>query len=347
MSLEVNIINLRMSHHAGPSGYDRIAQGLQANPIIPDMRNIPIRIASKLLSPLISGSGSLWYNRVSMCSEFYAANAWLRNNNQLFHFLYGENSYRYFGNIRSLWNRQNKLLCTFHTPIWRLREVVQCEKHYRYLDAVVIMSNSQRDYFVEQLDSDRVFFVPHGVDTDYFSPRQELRLSDPPGLRFVTVGYHLRDFEVLAKIASALERYHPTARIDLVARPDRVGLLEGRPNVRCLSGISDAELLELYQTSDVLLLPLVDATANNSLLEGMACGLPVVSTDLPGVRDYVSDGCSLLSPIKDADAHINAVLDICEGRVELSSMARASREKAEEFDWPRVSAMLEAVYLTL
>lgn len=43
----------------------------------------------------------------------------------------------------------------------------------------------------------------------------------------------------------------------------------------------------MYQESDLLVV-LLDSTANNSLLEAMACGMPMVTTDLQGVRDYVA-----------------------------------------------------------
>ena len=56
------------------------------------------------------------------------------------------------------------------------------------------------------------------------------------------------------------------------------------PNVRVLSGLSDLALAETFRQADVLFLPLQDATANNARLEGLASGLPVVTTDLPAVR---------------------------------------------------------------
>jgi glycosyltransferase involved in cell wall biosynthesis len=45
----------------------------------------------------------------------------------------------------------------------------------------------------------------------------------------------------------------------------------------------------LYNDSRLLFLPLIDATANNSLLEASACGVPVITSDLPAVREYTDD----------------------------------------------------------
>ena len=72
------------------------------------------------------------------------------------------------------------------------------------------------------------------------------------------------------------------------------------------AGLTDDELLALYQRSSLLLLPLLDATANNAILEAMACGLPIVTTDLPGLGTYVDPSFADLLTAGDVEA---AVID--------------------------------------
>jgi glycosyltransferase involved in cell wall biosynthesis len=48
-------------------------------------------------------------------------------------------------------------------------------------------------------------------------------------------------------------------------------------------------LLSLYNDSRLLFLPLIDATANNSLLEAAACGVPIITSNLPSVKEYTDD----------------------------------------------------------
>ena len=78
------------------------------------------------------------------------------------------------------------------------------------------------------------------------------------------------------------------------------------PNTRCHAGLSDEQLLALYQSADIGVMPVIDCTANNGLLEMMATGLPVVMTDIgatyhPAVLHALSEVVGATSSIKSID----------------------------------------------
>ena len=162
-------------------------------------------------------------------------------------------------------------------------------------------------------------------------------------MRF-TVGHHLRDFTALAAVADSLADSHAHITFDVVARADALAPLRGLGNVRCHSGVSDEALRALYQQAHVLFLPLRDATANNSLLEGMACGLPVIATDLQGVRDYLGEDACVFAPQADVDALRHALLALSEDSGRVARMGAASRVAAEALAWPVVAARTRQVY---
>lgn len=86
--------------------------------------------------------------------------------------------------------------------------------------------------------------------------------------------------------------------------------------------VSDAEKRALFELSDVLVLPSTNSTESFGMVqvEAMTCGTPAVATDLPGVRQPVlSSGMGKIVPIRDAKALGQAVVEVMQGGVQVSS----------------------------
>jgi glycosyltransferase involved in cell wall biosynthesis len=339
---EVVVISQRLGGHAGASGYDRLQEYLDCRLIRPPARwSLAQRAAAKALRPVTRRSGSRWYHRSSLIGEIAAAREWLRGTGRIFHFLYGENSYRYLGRMKSLATR-NGIVCTYHTPPEKFAQVVKDRRHIERLDAVIVVSTMQTEFFAGIVGRERVFFVPHGIDVNYFTPGAA---KNPASKRFTClfVGSHLRDVATLARTARLLEP-EPDVRFVVVTRPANHAAFAGLGNVDIKTGINDEQLLAVYRDSDILALPLLDATANNSLLEAMACGLPIVSTDLQGVRDYVTRECALLVPPAGAQSLADAIMWLKRDEAAQTRMAQASRTRALELSWENIAQQTVEVY---
>jgi glycosyltransferase involved in cell wall biosynthesis len=161
------------------------------------------------------------------------------------------------------------------------------------------------------------------------------------------VGQWLRDFAVLETVVRAVRDATPQARFRLLLPSDAADRWQGRSGVDVVTGLDDATLRRCYQEATLLVMPLRDCTANNAILEAMACGLPIVATDVGGVRDYVDQECALLTPPGDADGMTEAVLALLGDATRRAAMARAARRRAEAFAWPRVAERMLAIYREL
>src|SRR5262249_17785922 len=105
-------------------------------------------------------------------------------------------------------------------------------------------------------------------------------------------------------------------------------------NLHFLGTISEDEKLALLRASDVLPFPSRYEGFGLPLLEGMAAGTPVISTDIPVVNEVVCDGENgLLIPYDDTAALANAILSVL-GDPQLGArlIEGGRRSMAERFD---------------
>jgi glycosyltransferase involved in cell wall biosynthesis len=233
-------------------------------------------------------------------------------------------------------------------------------KHLRRfvpLADAIIGDGWDAENFARQLGREMVE-IPGGVDTDLFRPgapdlRAALGLEGAEVVLFVGRFVPLKNVALLVDAFQRLVRRRPAARLLLVGE----GALEGqlRAQVRQLglerqtvfTGAQPlAALPRYYASSDVFALPSSFDNSPNVLLEAMACGVPVVATDVGGVHRYVEDGVNgLMVPTRDPDAlaaALERVLAHGEQRDRLVANGRA--RVSAGFDWAASARKLLALY---
>lgn len=260
------------------------------------------------------------------------------------HVLYGDEQF-WFSH-----HRTGPTAVTYHQPPDQLARLLPM-RVWRLLapraEQIIVLDPHQQAFFCNLVAPERVHLVPHGIDTTAFTPAAA---PPEPGRPLVlTVGWWLRDFDTLDAVHELLHRRHG-GEIELTVVTRQAASRRWHPATRVLEGISEQELIGLYRRAAFLLLPLTGASANNALLEALACGTPAVVTDTGGIRHYVGDGpAALLVPPSDAAATAEAAdkllaeLDTTDHNVRRV----AARERAESFAWPLVADQVRAVYRLL
>lgn len=114
--------------------------------------------------------------------------------------------------------------------------------------------------------------------------------------------------------------------------------------VQCLGERTD--IASLYRQAHIAVLPSYREGLPKSLVEAAACGLPVVTTDVPGCRDAIEPGITgVLVPPRDARALADAVLRLANDGVLRAEMGGQGRRLAEqEFDIGKVVQTHLALY---
>jgi glycosyltransferase involved in cell wall biosynthesis len=270
----------------------------------------------------------------------------MKGNDKLVHLLYGEKSLD--NSARVMRRFGAKVIATMHHPIEHHPKICGDLRWVDSLDGVICLTPESKHYWASRVGVDRVHLVPHGIDTVHYSPLERNRhlvqgSGEPVEVFFA--GSHERNFDELERVANLVIAEGLPVRFNLVGRRSSLRALGERApeTVRVYSDISDSAYVDLIRASDVTYVPLKCGTACNTVLESLACGVPVISTQ--GTVDFYlsGGGGSLISP-GDHDAALGAILSYRGRRSSRSDAGKRAREVAETFAWPVVAAQTQAVY---
>ncbi len=204
--------------------------------------------------------------------------------------------------------------------------------------------------------------IPNGVDTDFFRPDVDgrpvrCRLGIPERARvllfvgaldrahhFKGAGYFLRAFAQMDGDIWLVLVGDGDLRPSLENLAEKLGVA---PRVRFVGTVPHRDLPPFYAASDLVVLPSFPPESFGIvLIEAMACGRPVLTHDIPGVRSVVSDGTDgLLARPGDMDdllEKVGALLDDPQRRRMMGLRGRAKVE--EQYTWPRIVHRLLEVY---
>ncbi len=342
--MRIRLIYNHIAHHAKFSGYDIMAQYTLGEPYHygPLFRLAQKHATWKRLEkyPVYH---TPWYGGDQMRRELEVIGRCMLPRKTLYHFYYAENDLRIASRFRYRWN--NRIVGSFHQPPEFLDRHVADKDYIRMADAVVVVAESQVPYMTQFLPRERVFVVPHGVHVDYWCPDPTVPLDDPP--TFVFVGWWLRDLDLAKATIRACADRGVRARFKMVTAEEHHDELRDLPNTEPLAGIPDDELRDLYRRATGLFLPLKWSTANNAILEAMACGTPVISTRTGGIPEYVDESCGVLVEPGDVDAAVAAIRGFGEDREQIALLAAGARARANVLRWEAVGATMDAAYRRL
>jgi glycosyltransferase involved in cell wall biosynthesis len=187
------------------------------------------------------------------------------------------------------------------------------------------------------VDPARVHVLRNGVDLDVFRPPDPNapRLLGLASLTLLSVG-NLIPLKGHALVIRALQRLPDAALMVVGEGPDEQALkrlaagLGVEKRVRFLGAIPHQQMPKVYGAADVLVLASEREGLANVLLEAIACGTPVVATDVSGNPEVVTGrAAGILIPQRTPEAIAEAVRNLLAD----PSGRAATRAHAERFGW--------------
>lgn len=107
--------------------------------------------------------------------------------------------------------------------------------------------------------------------------------------------------------------------------------------------VSDQELAALYSACSVFVYPSLYEGFGLPLLEAMACGAPVITSQIPSIRETVGSAARLVVPT-DIGGLAQAIVDVLEVPAERKHLATEGQKRAAGFTWQKTAEATMQVY---
>ncbi len=230
----------------------------------------------------------------------------------------------------------------------------------KQVDVVTVgsLDYAKHSFLTPYLNKKMVVELPYGVD-EAFQPGDQKYTRHGPDptlqLLFVATLDKAHYFKGLLVLLEALQNVKMSMRLTVVGDGDLRSHYEEIVKKRdllnkasFLGNLSQEDLIKQFQQADLSVLPSVDQSEAFGLVlvESMACGTPVLASDLPGVRSVFDDGkTGFVVAVNNAKA-LSAKLDeVARDLGRLEKMRNAASQRANElYRWPKIVDRLEGLY---
>ena len=216
-------------------------------------------------------------------------------------------------------------------------------------------SVATRDALVQHgLRSHRLEVVPLGVHPA-FTPGPAASVGSPQEIALLHVGSTIprKRIDVLLRVFARVRAAWPSAQLVRVggaftAEQDALARSLGVDDaIRVTPSLSHADLADVYRRATLVLLPSDREGFGLPVVESMACGTPVVASDLPVLRE-VGGGVASYAPVGDIDACADTVDRLLRERAQdpshWSVRRAAGLAQSSAFSWERCAARMAGLY---
>jgi len=230
----------------------------------------------------------------------------------------------------------------------------------RRADAIIADSESTRQDILRtlKLDASKVFSVPLGVSVDFFhrSPSEVARVREKfrlPNSFILSVGVlePRKNFPTLVRAFKNLVERELSHSLVIAGKKgwqyeeifNTVRNLDLQSRVLFLDYVPQNDLPSLYHAADLFVYPSLYEGFGLPVLEAMACGTPVITSNISSMPEITGDAALLVNP-RDETELVDAMQRVLTDNALRDKLARNGLERAKQFSWERTARETLAVY---
>lgn len=212
----------------------------------------------------------------------------------------------------------------------------------KWANAITVISKEAYDFYTNL--GYKVRQVPNAIDVNGLAQGQDRRFEK----QIIFAGRLSREkgTDALAVIAQSIPKDAHLVIVGAGPEEQRMRDLEkNHANVHFLGYLPKEKTIQLIRGSDILVQPSLAEGISSSILEAMACGTAIITSNVGGNKELIEDGRTgfLLDP-KDPKQFISKIAEIIYDVDLLKHVADGAMIAASAYDWSRVGKLYLDIY---
>jgi L-malate glycosyltransferase len=180
----------------------------------------------------------------------------------------------------------------------------------------------------------KIDIIYNGVDTDEFKPLNNKKKNKV--LTLISTG-RLIERKGYQYLIPALPK---NVKLQLIGDGDYLFKLkklakDNNVDVEFIGSLNHSEIKKYLQTADIFVLPSLNEGMSNSILEAMACGLPIITTNTGGSQELINGNGFIVEKKSSKDLRKSIETFINEPKI-IKNMGNKSRKISEKLNWMNV-----------
>ena len=221
------------------------------------------------------------------------------------------------------------------------------------LNRIVCPSNQSKADVIEELkvNEENVDVVLNGIDLDSFNRDERVEKKPYRIITTASADVPLKGLKFLIEAMTEIIEEIPEAHLMVLGRAKEKGdiakqisRLNLEEKISFRSGLSQSEVVSLYLSSHICVIPSLYEGFGFGAGEAMACGLPLISTQSGGLKEVIGQEAVIIEAAS-SEAIVKAVKDLFSNKEKQLALSRAGRKRMEkEFNWMKAAEAYEKIY---
>jgi glycosyltransferase involved in cell wall biosynthesis len=224
---------------------------------------------------------------------------------------------------------------------------------YDQSDYIMTCSSFTQNSFIKHgIKKEKILKVPYGVNLDFFVSEKNLEQKRDDKFRVICVGLMCLRKGIPHLLSAWKKLGLPENQTELLLignlQKDLKLVLKNMSlpkNVIFYGAADKNNLLKLYKTSDLFVLPSIEEGLSMVIAEAMACGLPVICTTNTGGEELIEDKKEgFIVPIRNSEALAEKILWCYKNQENAKQLGLAGQTKIKSFTWDVYGEKVYQVY---